>query len=71
MGVSTERNRLIKELTENGFVYIRQKGSHRQFEHPVTHNKITVPFSIKKNIELSVRRNIKKNNEALNATKEN
>lgn len=71
MGNNTERNRLIKELEENGFVYVRQKGSHRQFEHPITHNKITVPFSIKKNIELSVRRNIKKNNGVLNEAKEN
>lgn len=71
MGNNTERNRLIKELEENGFVYVRQKGSHRQFEHPITHIKVSVPFVIKKNIELSVRRYIKKNNEALNATKEN
>lgn len=39
MANNTERNKLIKELTEHGFVYIRSKGSHRQFEHPVTHKK--------------------------------
>lgn len=65
MGNNAERNKLIKELEWNGFVYTKQKGGHRQFVHPITRNKITVPFNIKKNIELSVRRNIKKNNEAL------
>ena len=66
MANNTERNKLIKELTEHGFVYIRQKGSHRQFEHSVTHKKkVTVPFIIKKNIELSVRRHIKENERIL------
>lgn len=66
MANNTERNKLIKELTEHGFVYIRSKGSHRQFEHPVTHKKVTVPFIIKKNIELSVKRQIKENERLLN-----
>ena len=43
--------------------YFEKKGSksgHRQFEHLVFHNKITIPTcNIKKNIELSVRRQIK------------
>ena len=65
MANNTERNKLIKDLSEHGFVYIRQKGSHRQFEHPVTHKKVTVPF-IKKNIELSVKRQIKENERILN-----
>lgn len=39
MANNTECKKLIKELTEHGFVYIRQKGSHRQFKHPVTHKK--------------------------------
>lgn len=40
MANNTERNKLIKELAEHGFVYIRTKGSHRQFEHPITHKKL-------------------------------
>lgn len=43
--------------------YIEKKGTksgHKQFEHPVFHNKITIlTCNIKKNIELSVRRQIK------------
>ena len=43
--------------------YIEKKGSksgHKQFEHPVFHSKITIPIGkINKNIELSVRRQIK------------
>ena len=66
MANNTECNKLIKELTEHGFVFIKQKGSHRQFEHPVTHKKVTVPFIIKKNIELSVIRQIKENERMLN-----
>ena len=66
MANNTERNKLIKDLSEHGFVYIRQKGSHRQFEHPVIHKKVTVPFIIKKNIDLSVKRQIKENERILN-----
>ena len=66
MANNTERNKLIKELTEHGFVYIRSKGSHRQIEQPEKQKKVTVPFIIKKNIELSVRRQIKENESILN-----
>ena len=54
-----------KLLFAKGFELLRQKGSHRQFEHPVTHKKVTVPFIIKKNIELSVKRQIKENERIL------
>lgn len=50
--------------------YFEKKGSksgHKQFEHPVFHNKITIPTcNIKKNIELSVRRQIKQAKERFN-----
>lgn len=64
----TEYNRLVKELKEAGFVYVRDNG-HVQFKHPVTHRKITLTRNIKKNIELSVRRQIKENERILNEEK--
>ena len=61
---SSERRELIRELTENGWVLLRQKGSHCQYVHPDRPDKITVPFKVKKNIELSVRRQMYKLNGA-------
>lgn len=50
------RSQLIKEIKQDGWVEIRQKGSHVQFKHPEKPGKVTVPFHITKNIELSVKR---------------
>ena len=51
----------LKALVESeGYIEKPSKSGHRQFEHPVFHNKISIPTcKIKKNIELSVRRQIK------------
>lgn len=46
---------LCKILEQNGWVEVRQVGSHKQFKHPDKPNKITVPVTqIKKNIEMNV-----------------
>lgn len=34
---------VIRLLTENGWVQVSQKGSHRQFKHPDKPGKVTVP----------------------------
>lgn len=62
----TELNRLLKELKEAGFEEIKTSGGHRQFVHPVTHRKISLTTNVKKNIELSVKRQIKENERILN-----
>ena len=52
----------LKSLVEaEGYIEKKQgRSGHKQFEHPVFHNKITIPTcNIKKNIELSVRRQVK------------
>lgn len=62
----TEYNRLLKELKNAGFEQIKTRGGHLQFKHPVTHHKISLTGNVKKNIELSVRRQIKENERILN-----
>lgn len=62
----TEFNRLKKQLREAGFVRLKTSGGHLQFKHPVTHRKISLTRNVKKNIELSVRRQIKENERILN-----
>lgn len=47
---------LIKRLREDGWYLFKQKGGHRQFKHPIKKGKVTVPYHITKNIELSVMR---------------
>ncbi|MCK9269094.1 MAG: type II toxin-antitoxin system HicA family toxin [Bacteroidales bacterium] len=34
---------LIEKLEENGWKFVRQKGSHRQYKHPDEEKIITVP----------------------------
>lgn len=62
----TEFNRLLKELKNAGFERVKTRGGYLQFKHPVTHRKISLTENVKKNIELSVRRQIKENERILN-----
>jgi len=34
---------VIRRLTDDGWVKVAQKGSHRQFRHPTKPGKVTVP----------------------------
>jgi predicted RNA binding protein YcfA (HicA-like mRNA interferase family) len=34
---------VIRRLTDEGWVKVSQKGSHRQFKHPIKPGKVTVP----------------------------
>ena len=34
---------VIRRLLDDGWVQVSQKGSHRQFKHPVKPGKVTVP----------------------------
>ena len=34
---------MIRKLTDDGWVQVTQKGSHRQFKHPTKSGKVTVP----------------------------
>jgi predicted RNA binding protein YcfA (HicA-like mRNA interferase family) len=34
---------VIQLLEEDGWVWVAQKGSHRQFKHPAKSGKLTVP----------------------------
>ena len=56
---NSERDKLVRLLKKNGWTLFRQKGGHCQFIHPDRPDKITVPFKVKKNIELSIMRQIK------------
>lgn len=53
---NSERNRLLKMLKDDGWVYVGGKGDHWNFKHPTKKGKVTVPYEITKNIELSVQR---------------
>jgi predicted RNA binding protein YcfA (HicA-like mRNA interferase family) len=35
--------KIIKALTADGWVEVRQKGSHKQFRHPTKPGTVTVP----------------------------
>lgn len=50
---------MIKLLKKNGFVEIRQVGSHKQFYNPTNGRKATVPFH-SKDLKPGTERNILK-----------
>ena len=50
------RNELIQMLEEDGWTKVAQRGSHSQYKHPIKRGKVTVPYEITKNIELSVKK---------------
>lgn len=51
-----DRKDLIKILKEDGWYMVGQTGGHCMFRKEGRADKITVPYKIKKNIELSVLR---------------
>lgn len=51
-----DRKQILKMLKDDGWYKVAQKGSHMQFKHDIKPGKITVPYEITKNIELSVKR---------------
>lgn len=53
---SEGREGIIRRIENDGWYMIKQKGSHKQFKHPTKRGKVTVPYNITKNIELSVLR---------------
>lgn len=50
---------VIKILTDNGWYYVGQNGSHRHYEHSSKKGKTTVPHP-KKNIPIRTLKNIEK-----------
>ena len=37
-------NELEKLLLKDGWYFVKQTGSHRQYKHPIKPGKVTVPF---------------------------
>ena len=47
---SLTARKIIAALLAEGFVFDRQRGSHRQYKHPVKHGRVTVPGKLSKDI---------------------
>lgn len=56
----SEYRRLEKLLKDEGYEEVKVRGGHRQFKHPVYHNKISLTKEVTKNIEKSIERQIRK-----------
>lgn len=46
-------------LKQHGFEYLRSNGSHRMYQHPVTHRQAVIPFHAK-DLKPGTERNIRK-----------
>ena len=64
---NTEYKKLERLLKAEGYEEVKTRGGHRQFKHPIYHNKISLTKEVKKNIELSVRRQINEAKRKFNA----
>lgn len=42
--VNLKPKELIKILKKDGWYEVRQKGSHKQFKHPIKKGLVTVPY---------------------------
>jgi predicted RNA binding protein YcfA (HicA-like mRNA interferase family) len=51
---------VIRRLIDDGWFQISQKGSHRQFKHPVKYGKVTVPGKLSDDMPIGTYRNILK-----------
>jgi len=51
---------MIKELREDGWTLVRQRGSHRQFAHPVKRGLVTVSGSANDDIQPGALNSIRK-----------
>ena len=49
---------VIRRLTDDGWVMVAQKGSHRQFRHPRKPGKVTVPGSLSDDIPIGTCKSI-------------
>jgi predicted RNA binding protein YcfA (HicA-like mRNA interferase family) len=43
---------VIRVLNEDGWVQVAQKGSHRQFKHPLKPGKVTVPGKLAEDVPM-------------------
>jgi predicted RNA binding protein YcfA (HicA-like mRNA interferase family) len=51
---------MIKLIEREGWKQVRQKGSHRQFEHPTKPGKVTVPGHPNDDLRADLRASIKR-----------
>ena len=49
---------VIRRLTDDGWVMVAQKGSHRQFRHPRKPGKVTVPGNLSDDILIGTYKSI-------------
>src|SRR6516164_10324671 len=49
---------VIRRLTKDGWVQIAQKGSHRQFKHPIKPGKVTVPGKLSDDLPIGTHKSI-------------
>lgn len=49
---------IIRRLTDDGWVQVGQKGSHRQFKHPTKPGRVTVPGKLSDDLPEGTRRSI-------------
>jgi len=49
---------VIRLLTNDGWVQVSQKGSHRQFKHPIKPGKVTVPGKMSDDLPVGTHKSI-------------
>lgn len=50
---------MIKQITEDGWYFVNQKGSHKHYKHPTKTGKVTIP-SGREHLPIGTLKQIKK-----------
>jgi len=51
---------MISHIEANGWYFVNQKGSHRQFKHPIKHGRVTVPGGLSDDLPTGTAKSILK-----------
>lgn len=52
--------KILKKLKDDGWIQVRQKGSHRQFKHPILKGTVTINGSLSDDIDGDLLKSIEK-----------
>ena len=56
----TKAREAIRIVERDGWFFVRQRGSHRQFHHPVKKGTVTIPGPLSKQLSEGIWQNIQK-----------
>lgn len=51
---------ILRRIADDGWIQVNQKGSHRQFKHPIKSGKVTISGKLSDDVPIGTYKNILK-----------